>query len=114
MVSSARTLASIYKALADETRVQMLALLLERPELCVCHLERALNITQSKASRHVRYLLNAGLLADRREGTWMYYRLNDGLSPELRSLVESVGAMLDPEDLTDLRGRLETAVSATC
>jgi ArsR family transcriptional regulator len=104
----------MYKALADETRVQMLALLLERPELCVCHLEQALGITQSKASRHLRYLLNAGLLADRREGTWMYYRLADGLSPELRGVLESVGTMLDPDALTDLRARLETAISANC
>lgn len=107
-----RTLASVYKALADETRIQMLALLLEQPELCVCHLERTLDITQSKASRHLRYLLNAGLLSDRREGVWMYYRLADDMSPELKSLVESVEATLDPKVLADLRARLDTPVCA--
>lgn len=107
-----RTLASVYKALADETRIQMLALLLEQPELCVCHLERTLDITQSKASRHLRYLLNAGLLSDRREGVWMHYRLADDMSPELRSLVDSVGATLDPKVLADLRARLDTSVCA--
>ncbi len=110
MALSARTLASVYKALADETRIQMLALLLEQPELCVCHLERALEITQSKASRHLRYLLNAGLLEDRREGVWMHYRLAPGMPPELRSLVEAVGASLDPAVLADLRAKLDTSI----
>ena len=112
MALSARTLASVYKALADETRVQMLALLLEQPELCVCHLERTLDITQSKASRHLRYLLNAGLLEDRREGVWMHYRLAQDMAPDLRALVESVGGMLDPKVIDDLRARLDTSVCA--
>jgi ArsR family transcriptional regulator, arsenate/arsenite/antimonite-responsive transcriptional repressor len=112
MALSARTLASVYKALADETRVQMLALLLEQPELCVCHLERTLDITQSKASRHLRYLLNAGLLQDRREGVWMHYRLAQDMAPDLRALVESVGGMLDPKVIDDLRARLDTSVCA--
>ena len=112
MTLSARTLASVYKALADETRVQMLALLLEQPELCVCHLERTLDITQSKASRHLRYLLNAGLLQDRREGVWMHYRLAQDMAPDLRALVESVGGMLDPRVLDELRARLDTSVCA--
>jgi ArsR family transcriptional regulator len=113
MALSARALASVYKALADETRVKMLALLLEQPELCVCHLERTLEISQSKASRHLRYLLNAGLLQDRREGVWMYYRLAGDMSPGLRALVESVGGMLDPAVVGDLRARLDTSICAS-
>ena len=113
MALSPRTLASVYKALADETRVQMLALLLEQPELCVCHLERTLDITQSKASRHLRYLLNAGLLQDRRDGVWIYYRLAEGMEPGLRTLVQSVGAMLEPEVLDNLRARLDTSVCSS-
>jgi ArsR family transcriptional regulator len=112
MALSPRTLASVYKALADETRVQMLALLLEQPELCVCHLERTLDITQSKASRHLRYLLNAGLLQDRRDGVWIYYRLAERMEPGLRALVESVGVMLEPAVLDDLRARLDISVCA--
>jgi len=64
-----------FKALADETRLQILWLLLGEEELCVCDIMRALGITQSKASRHLRYLFNVGLVSDRREGAWMYYRL---------------------------------------
>jgi ArsR family transcriptional regulator, arsenate/arsenite/antimonite-responsive transcriptional repressor len=45
-------------------------------ELCVCDIMGVLGITQSKASRHLRYLFNAGLVTDRREGLWMYYRIS--------------------------------------
>ena len=112
MALSSRSLAAVYKALADETRIQMLALLLEQPELCVCHLERALDITQSKASRHLRYLLNAGVLTDRREGVWIHYRLADDMAPELRALVESVKTTLDEGVLAGLRAKLDTSLCA--
>ena len=102
-----RALAGIFKALADETRLQMLALLLYRPELCVCHFERALEISQSKASRHLRYLLNAGLLKDRRDGVWMYYRLADDMGAERRLILDAVGRCLDKSSLAELEARLE-------
>ena len=102
-----RALAGVFKALADETRLQMLALLLDRPELCVCHFERALEISQSKASRHLRYLLNAGLLEDRRDGVWMYYRLADDMGPERRLILDAVGRCLDETSLAELETRLE-------
>ena len=70
-----KTQALFFKALADETRLQILWLLIEEEELCVCDIMRVLGITQSKASRHLRYLYNVGLVSDRREGVWMYYRL---------------------------------------
>jgi ArsR family transcriptional regulator len=105
--SSTRALAGIFKALADETRLRMLALLLDQPELCVCHFERVLDITQSKASRHLRYLLHAGLLRDRRDGVWMYYRLAEDLTPELQSILQAVRGNLDPALVADLRSRLE-------
>ncbi|MFH0916940.1 MAG: metalloregulator ArsR/SmtB family transcription factor [bacterium] len=107
-----RTLADVFKALADETRLQMLALLFERPELCVCHFEHALEISQSKASRHLRYLLNAGLLQDRREGVWMHYRLAGDMSPERRLILESVRRTLDRNVVAALRARLEGSLCA--
>lgn len=66
--------AQIFKALADETRLRILALL-SRGELCVCDLMAVLKLPQSTVSRHLAYLRNAGWLHDRREGVWMYYRL---------------------------------------
>lgn len=67
--------ARFFKALADETRLQILWLLLGEEELCVCDIMMVLGITQSKASRHLRCLYNLGWVTDRREGLWMYYRL---------------------------------------
>lgn len=66
--------AELFKALADETRLRILALL-TRGELCVCELTTVLGVGQSKASRHLAVLRNAGLVTDRRQGVWVYYSL---------------------------------------
>lgn len=74
-----KRLAQLHKALSDETRLRILFLLLELGELCVCDVETALSITQSKASRHLGLLKQAGLVDDRRDGTWVYHRIRDDL-----------------------------------
>jgi ArsR family transcriptional regulator len=82
--------ATIFKALADETRLRILALLLDG-ELCVCEIIAALELPQSTISRHLAYLRKRGWVLDRRQGTWMYYRLDDGASlliREIKSLLE--------------------------
>lgn len=68
--------ARIFKALADETRLRILALLLAEGELCVCDIMAALQLPQSTASRHLAYLKNAGWVDDRREGVWMFYSID--------------------------------------
>ncbi len=67
--------ARFFKVLSDEARLQMLWLLFNNRELCVCDFMEVLEITQSKASRHLAALRNAGLAADRKEGLWSYYSL---------------------------------------
>ncbi|MDI6852112.1 MAG: metalloregulator ArsR/SmtB family transcription factor [Deltaproteobacteria bacterium] len=67
--------ARFFKSLADETRLKILWLLSEVEELCVCDVLSVLKITQSKASRHLRYLYNMGWVTDRRAGLLMNYRL---------------------------------------
>ena len=67
--------AQFFKALADESRLKMLWLLFNQRELCVCDVMAVLEITQSKASRHLAALRNAGLATDRKEGLWSYYSL---------------------------------------
>jgi ArsR family transcriptional regulator len=69
-----------FKALADETRLRILSLLLER-ELCVCDLMAVLQLPQSTVSRHLAYLKNTGWVDDRREGVWMYYSIKSNVSP---------------------------------
>jgi len=60
------------KSLSDETRLRILNLLFEK-ELCVCDIMAALKISQAKASRHLIYMKNAGLLKDRKSAQWVYY-----------------------------------------
>jgi ArsR family transcriptional regulator, arsenate/arsenite/antimonite-responsive transcriptional repressor len=67
--------ARFFKALSDESRLKMLWLLLNHRELCVCDVMAVLEITQSKASRHLAALRHIGLATDRREGLWAYYSL---------------------------------------
>ncbi len=64
----------LFKALADGTRLRILNLIGHR-EVCVCQIVEALGLGQSKVSRHLAHLRNAGLVNDRREGLWMYYSL---------------------------------------
>jgi ArsR family transcriptional regulator, arsenate/arsenite/antimonite-responsive transcriptional repressor len=98
----------IFRALADETRLKMLALIRQHGELCVCDVMTVLAITQSKASRHLRYLLNAGLLQDRRETVWAYYRLADDLDPVRKSIVDSVPRLLEK----DVLDKMDTEMKA--
>lgn len=65
-------LVDILKALSDETRLRIINLLYEK-ELCVCDIMAILQITQTKASRHLIYLKNAGIVKDRRSAQWMFY-----------------------------------------
>lgn len=90
-----RDLAQLFKALSDETRLQMLGLLLHAGELCVCDFVEVLGITQSKASRHLRYLVNAGLLDDRREAVWVYFRLTPSAEPAQAALLAQLPSLLD-------------------
>lgn len=62
------------RALGDETRVRIVALL-THGELCTCHIEAALGLSQPNASRHLALLRNAGVVEPRREGNWIYYSL---------------------------------------
>lgn len=71
--------ADFFDALADETRRRMLALITREGELCVCELHYALDVLQPKVSRHLAILREAGLLNVRREGTWIFYRVNNTL-----------------------------------
>ena len=70
-----REAARFFKGLSDESRLKMLWLLFNREELCVCDVMAVLEITQSKASRHLAALRHIGIATDRREGLWSYYSL---------------------------------------
>lgn len=80
---------TLFKALADTTRLRILGLLLTG-EVCVCDIHESLRIPQPKASRHLAYLRKAGLVDARREGLWMHYRLADLPDPLLQSIADTV------------------------
>ncbi|HEX9059871.1 MAG TPA: metalloregulator ArsR/SmtB family transcription factor [Clostridia bacterium] len=69
-----RKLTDTLKALSDETRLRIVNLLYEK-ELCVCDITETLEITQTKASRHLSYLKNAELVTDRKNAQWVYYSI---------------------------------------
>ena len=102
-----RALAQVFRALADETRLEMLALVSRHGELCVCDLEQVLGISQSKSSRHLRYLKNAGLLDDRRAGLWVHYRIASGLGPERRVIVAALKRVFTADRTAALEQRFE-------
>lgn len=78
-----------FHALSDETRVQIVEMLSHK-ERCVCELEQVLGIAQSRLSFHLKVLKDAGLLADRREGRWMYYNLQRETLDQIAAYTKSV------------------------
>lgn len=87
-----RPVTRLFRALADDTRLRIVALL-SHGELCVCHLQEALELPQPNVSRQLGILRAAGLVEDRREGSWVYYRLlrqeNPDCERQVRGLVQS-------------------------
>ena len=77
---------TFFKCLADETRLSIVLLVSAHQELCVCDLTEKLGLSQPKISRHLALLRASGVLADRRQGQWVYYRLH----PELDSWCHSI------------------------
>ena len=77
-----------FKALADRTRLRILALL-GNNEVCVCHIHDSLGLPQPTVSRHLAYLRRSGLVAARREGVWMHYRVSTSLDPAVQQVVNA-------------------------
>ncbi|WP_371367216.1 metalloregulator ArsR/SmtB family transcription factor [Pseudomonas sp. QL9] len=77
----------VFKCLADENRLRMMLLIAREQELCVCELTCALDESQPKVSRHLAQLRTCGLLADRRQGQWVYYRLHPQLPDWVRQVL---------------------------
>lgn len=103
----------VYAALADPTRLRILALLRDG-EVCVCHLHASLDVPQPTASRHLAYLRKAGLVGARRDGTWMHYRLMPIDNPVVAAVVEAALHALShtAASVTDER-RLQVARKAS-
>ncbi len=81
-------LEATFKALADRTRLRILALL-GADEVCVCHIHDTLGLPQPTASRHLAYLRRVGLVDARRDGVWMHYKVSPALDPVSRGVVDA-------------------------
>lgn len=101
----------MFKALGDETRMRILKLLLKK-ELCVCELEAALNLPQSKVSRHLTVLRSVGLVEDRRDGTWIFYSFFKPETDFEKSIVQIIkNALSDSELVKQDEERLKKKLS---
>ncbi|MCV2877652.1 metalloregulator ArsR/SmtB family transcription factor [Sedimentimonas flavescens] len=80
---------AVLSALAEPTRLEAMRLLADGSTHCVCELMQKLCATQSRMSRHMRVLKQAGLVVDRRDAQWVRYRINPELPPSLARLVEA-------------------------
>ena len=80
----------VLSAISDPTRRAALALLKDGEECCVCELMARLNASQSRMSRHMKVLQDAGLVIGRRDGKWVRYRRNRDLAPELAAVIDAV------------------------
>lgn len=80
----------VLTALCDPTRRAALAIVWQDGEHCVCELMVRLDASQSRMSRHMKVLREAGLVLDRRDAQWVRYRRNPDLAPELAAVIDAV------------------------
>ncbi|EPT7003663.1 metalloregulator ArsR/SmtB family transcription factor [Cronobacter malonaticus] len=91
----------LFKLLADDTRLRLALLLCAQGELCVCELSLTLNLSQPKISRHLALLRDSGLLCDRRDGKWIYYRLSPHMPAWAAAVIEQA-FLCEREAITSL------------
>jgi ArsR family transcriptional regulator len=103
----------IFKALSEEPRVRILHLLMQNKELSISDLELILDFTQTKTSRHLIYLKNAGLLGSRRVDQWMFYYILEEyleiLQQIFKLIQKDVNLTKDQETYEILRSNRELA-----
>ena len=87
--------AQIFKASADESRLRILHLIFNNKEMCISDLERILEFTQAKTSRHLIYLKNSGILSYRRYNHWVFYQIKE----EVEEIIKQIFSFLhkDPQ-----------------
>lgn len=90
-----------FKALSDETRLRILNVLMQR-ECCVCEVMQALDISQTRASRNLAVLYNAGFLKMRKDGQWSVYSIDtDGMQDYLDYLIKAVSSVLNDSKIAE-------------
>jgi ArsR family transcriptional regulator len=110
-----RRTAEMMKAMGHPTRLQILEVLSEEGESCVCHLENRLGQRQAYISQQLARLRDADLVVDRREGLFIFYALRDNALRSLLDIARKTAAVLaGTEDQRPHFGELEEDPSAPC
>ena len=78
----------IFKACADESRLRILHLIFINGEMCITDLEKILDFTQAKTSRHLIYLKNSGILSHRRYNHWVFYQIKDEVGDIIKQIFQ--------------------------
>jgi len=101
----------LFKALSGETRLRVVRLLQHRDNLCVCEIMQALDISQTRASRNLGILKEAGLVSSRRAGLWVEYYLDkNGMGANAKALLKVLSGWADKSGvLKKDRKRLATS-----
>jgi ArsR family transcriptional regulator, arsenate/arsenite/antimonite-responsive transcriptional repressor len=106
MADKGYSIEELFKALADRTRLRLINLMGD-DEVCVCFFVEVLKLNQPKISRHLAYLRRAGVVAARRDGKWMHYRIVEPPDPRAASIFREVRASLaNDSDMKRDRARL--------
>jgi ArsR family transcriptional regulator, arsenate/arsenite/antimonite-responsive transcriptional repressor len=92
-----RPITRLFRALGDETRLRIVALL-THGELCVCHIETALSLSQPSASRQLGILRAADVVETRREGIWIYYRLAAQADRDCKAILRTLSKSFAAEE----------------
>lgn len=104
-------LARLFKALADPTRLRLIHLIAEQ-EVCVCYFVEVLQAPQPKISRHLAYLRKAGIVAARREGKWIHYKLAIPSDPHAAAILRATLDSLKQDK--DLKRDFQRLAKACC
>jgi ArsR family transcriptional regulator, arsenate/arsenite/antimonite-responsive transcriptional repressor len=91
----------MFRALADPIRLELLAQIAARGPLCVCHLQEELPYSQSRISKHLGTLRRAGLVTSRREGTWIYYSVDEQALTTARDFIDQLERSLRTPHVAD-------------
>ena len=78
----------IFKACADESRIRILHLIFTNGEMCISDIEKILDFTQAKTSRHLIYLKNSGILTFRRYNHWVFYQIKDEVAEIIKQIFQ--------------------------
>jgi ArsR family transcriptional regulator len=109
---------AVCRALSDETRFRI-AWALAEEDLCVCELSDALEVSQSTLSNHLSKMRDLGIVDTRKDGSWVYYMLNEGLREQVTAMFDAFASDLELDetlqnDQLRLAARLEMRVDGRC